>query len=350
MGHIYYHHTATNQSTYVRPLPAIPVLSAPVDPKNISGELKEKKKKKEKPAEKVPIPGTEWLKVTTNMGNIFWTHTGRKESVWTVPDEIKDIVEQMRRGEQEKFQQQKEAEMAAAAESRNPKRKPEEREHESRGKVKKPKTNESPKPEPPKSEAPGPETVETQPAEDDDEAWHQQIAEEMAMVEDAQTAPEPAPPRMTKAEAAKQIFDVPAKVDISLEEGKALFRVCFYVFLPLHTDNANRPYCKRRISTPCIPGRNRYHFLLVTHATYFSQTKRQDGKYSTNIVAKRCARNAKVPLQRLPNRHQVPLRIRRRSRWHSKNFCAPPPLPHDSPGMNGEKCIRKTDASLSMGG
>ena len=229
MGHIYFHHTETNQSTYIRPLPAIPVHSAAVDPKNTSGELREKKKKKEKPAEKVPVPGTEWLKVTTNLGNIFWTHTGRKESVWTVPDEIKEIVEQM---EQEKILQQKEAEMAAAAESRIPKRKAEEKEHESRGKAKKPKTVESPKPEPPKSEAPGPETVEDQPAEDDDEAWQRQMAEEMAMVEETQASPEPAPPRMTKAEAAKQIFDVPAKVDISLEEGKALFKVFYLVFSP----------------------------------------------------------------------------------------------------------------------
>lgn len=209
------------------------MLSAPVDPKNTSGEPREKKKKKEKPAEKVPVPGTEWLKVTTNLGNIFWTHTGRKESVWTVPDEIKDKVEQM---EQEKIQQQKEAEMAAVAESRIPKRKAEEKEHESRGKAKKPKTEELPKPEPPKSEAPGPETVEDQPAEDDDEAWQRQMEEEMAMDEEAQAPPEPAPPRMTKAEAAKQIFDVPAKVDISLEEGKALFKVFVSCSFPLHTD------------------------------------------------------------------------------------------------------------------
>ena len=229
MGHTYYHHAATNQSTYNRPLPAIPVLSAPVDPINTSGELKEKKKKKEKPAEKVPIPGTEWLKVTTNMGNIFWTHTGRKESVWTVPDEIKDMVEQMEREEREKIQQQMEAEVAAVAESRNSKRKAEEKEHESRGKVKKPKTEESPKPEPPKNKAPAPGIVEDQPEEDEDEAWERQMAEEMAMDEEAQATPEPAPPKMTKAEAAKQIFDVPAKVDISLEEGKALFKVCLYI-------------------------------------------------------------------------------------------------------------------------
>ena len=209
------------------------MLSAPLNP---SGELKEKKKKKEKPKEKVPIPGTEWLKVTTNLGNIFWTHTSRKESVWTVPDEIKDIVGQMEREEQEKIQQQMEAEMAAVAEGRNAKRKAEEKEHESRGKAKKAKPEVSPKLEPPKSQTPAPGTVEDQPVEDEDEIWQRQMAEEMALEEEAQAAPEPAPPRMTKAEAAKQIFDVPAKVDISLEEGKALFKVCFIHSFPLYTN------------------------------------------------------------------------------------------------------------------
>lgn len=220
----------TNQSTYTRPLPAIPVVSAPVDPNSTSEELKEKKKKKEKPAEKVPLPGTEWVKVTTNMGNIFWTHTGRKESVWTVPDEIKDIVEQMEREEQEKIQMQKEAEVAALAETRNAKRKAEEKEHRSRGKKKKPKTGESPQPESPKRKTPTPRTVEDQPAEDEDEAWKRQMAEKLAMEEDTQATTELAPPKMTTAEAAKQIFDVPARVDISLEEGKALFKVRLSIF------------------------------------------------------------------------------------------------------------------------
>lgn len=216
------------------------MLSVPVDPNTTSGELKEKKKKKEKPAEKVPIPGTQWLKVTTNMGNIFWTHTGRKESVWTVPDEIKDIVEQVEREEQEQSLKQKEAEVAVVVESRNAKRKAEEKEHESRGKVKKPKTEESPKPVSPETKAPTPGTVEDQLAEDENEAWQRQMAEEMAMEEEAQTAPELSPPRMTKAEATKQIFDVPAKVDISLEEGKALFKVwLFCILFPPSTDQAD---------------------------------------------------------------------------------------------------------------
>jgi transcription elongation regulator 1 len=228
-GHTYYYHVATSQSTYTRPLPSIPVLS---DPNNTSGELKERKKKKEKPAEKVPIPGTEWLKVTTNMGNIFWTHTGRKESVWTVPDEIKVIVEQMEREGQERIHKQ-EAEVAVVAESRDAKRKAEEKEHESRGKAKRPKIEEPPESPKPKASAPG--IDEDEPAEDEDESWQRQMAEGMAIEEEPQASPatEPAPPKMTKAEATKQIFDVPVKVDISLEEGKALFKVCFSVFFPI---------------------------------------------------------------------------------------------------------------------
>lgn len=51
--------------------------------------------KKEKPLHKIPIPNTPWLRVKTTHGNVFYTHTDKKESVWTVPDEIKDFVEEM---------------------------------------------------------------------------------------------------------------------------------------------------------------------------------------------------------------------------------------------------------------
>ena len=62
-------------------------------------------KKKEKPKVKTPIPGTEWLRVTTTEGNIFYTHTVKKHSVWTVPEEIKDAVEALEKDEQEKAEQ-----------------------------------------------------------------------------------------------------------------------------------------------------------------------------------------------------------------------------------------------------
>ncbi|KAH8830866.1 Hsp90 protein-domain-containing protein [Flagelloscypha sp. PMI_526] len=77
-GHPYFYHAATGQSSYTRP--------------------QETKKKKEKPAKKTPIPGTDWLRVITTEGNTFYTHRVEKRSVWTVPDEIKDLVLQLEQG------------------------------------------------------------------------------------------------------------------------------------------------------------------------------------------------------------------------------------------------------------
>jgi len=160
----------------------------------------------------------------------------------------------MEREEQEKMQKLKEAEVVVLTENRNAKRKAEEKEHESRGKKKKPKTEESPKPESPERKALTPGTVEGQPAEDEDEAWQRQMVEEMAMEEEAQAPPEPVPPKMTKAEAAKQIFDVPAKVDISLEEGKALFKVRFSIFFPSMLTTRVGPIAREGYQPPASLG------------------------------------------------------------------------------------------------
>jgi hypothetical protein len=90
----------TQESTYIRPLPAFPIAAyAPLAPAA-------DKKKKEKPMTKTPIPGTEWLRVRTTEGNTFYTHKGRKESVWVVPDEIKEAVQKLE--EEEKAKQQEE--------------------------------------------------------------------------------------------------------------------------------------------------------------------------------------------------------------------------------------------------
>ncbi|EJD38730.1 hypothetical protein AURDEDRAFT_146783 [Auricularia subglabra TFB-10046 SS5] len=105
-GTPYYYHRASNTSTYVRPvLPG----AKPVAPA---------KKEKERPRSKRPVPGTEWLRVETTAGNVFWTHSGRKASVWTVPEEIKDIVAQLdAQGweEREEIERVKSEALAAAA-------------------------------------------------------------------------------------------------------------------------------------------------------------------------------------------------------------------------------------------
>ncbi|SCV67476.1 BQ2448_5087 [Microbotryum intermedium] len=51
------------------------------------------KEKKEKPKTKLEIHGTEWIEVTTNKGNVFWSHRGTKQSVWTMPQEVREEKE-----------------------------------------------------------------------------------------------------------------------------------------------------------------------------------------------------------------------------------------------------------------
>ena len=83
----YYYNGLTKESTYTRPLPLLPGQSPAA---------------KEKPAYKLQIPGTDWLRVTTTAGNIFYTNKAKKESVWTIPDEIKDEVAALKKEEAER--------------------------------------------------------------------------------------------------------------------------------------------------------------------------------------------------------------------------------------------------------
>ncbi|KZT12575.1 uncharacterized protein LAESUDRAFT_639872 [Laetiporus sulphureus 93-53] len=97
-GQPYYYNSVTQESTYVRPMPTFPILpqtamAAPAVPA---------KKKKEKPLIKTPIPNTDWLRVVTTEGNVFYTHKVEKRSVWTVPDEIREAVQALEREEAER--------------------------------------------------------------------------------------------------------------------------------------------------------------------------------------------------------------------------------------------------------
>ncbi|TBU49369.1 hypothetical protein BD309DRAFT_851694 [Dichomitus squalens] len=98
-GQPYYYNAQTQESTYVRPLPAFPIIPQAAVPPVFAAAAAANKPKKEKPLVKTPIPGTPWLRVITTEGNKFYTHTGEKRSVWTVPDEIKEAVEQLEREE-----------------------------------------------------------------------------------------------------------------------------------------------------------------------------------------------------------------------------------------------------------
>lgn len=70
----------------------------------------EKKEKKEKPKEKLPIEGTDWIRVTTNKGNVFYNNKETKESLWTVPEDIKKQIEALEKREKEEREAKEKAE------------------------------------------------------------------------------------------------------------------------------------------------------------------------------------------------------------------------------------------------
>ncbi|TNY17884.1 peptide-binding protein [Rhodotorula diobovata] len=126
-GAPYWFNPITNVSTYTRPVappppPGFPVAGAPPPPPGFpvaapaGGALPPlhfpggastapvpaaKKEKKEKPKEKLPIEGSDWIRVTTNKGNVFFNNKQTRESVWTVPAEIMEQVEALERKERE---------------------------------------------------------------------------------------------------------------------------------------------------------------------------------------------------------------------------------------------------------
>ncbi|GAA5990836.1 hypothetical protein JCM10908_000039 [Rhodotorula pacifica] len=122
----YWFNPITNVSTYVRPggappppppgfaiahahpppppaqLPALhyPPISAPAPAPT-------KKEKKEKPKTKTPLGESKWIRVVTNKGNVFYNHSETKESVWTVPEEVKELVDELEKKEREEEEEAK---------------------------------------------------------------------------------------------------------------------------------------------------------------------------------------------------------------------------------------------------
>lgn len=109
--------TAALPALHYQPLVAPTAAAAPT-------KLKQPKEKKEKPRTKTRVGDSPWIRVVTNKGNVFYNHSETKESVWQVPDEIKDAVDELdaqERREREKHDEEEERrrleqeEQAAAA-------------------------------------------------------------------------------------------------------------------------------------------------------------------------------------------------------------------------------------------
>ncbi len=230
----------------------------------------EPKKKKEKPKEKTLIPGTTWTKVVTTEGNVFYTEKETKKSSWTVPEEIKrevevyqesleqeakaKVEEERRKKEQERVEsirererirldieaerQRKQEEETQRVQEREAQRKRKEMEaadadeDDRKGEDGRPtKVAKLEGSAPPEEAADEDEQDEGQAGpldEEDEEAWQKAVAAEIAAEHAAADVIKKAEKKKAKSEleeAKRTVFQAPTKVDLTLEEGRALFKV-----------------------------------------------------------------------------------------------------------------------------
>lgn len=189
---------------------------------------------------KTPIPGTDWVRVITTEGNTFYTHKVRKESVWTVPDEIKDAVAAL---EQEQAEAKEEEEEEAEEEARKAEEEKEVKRIRSEVQdiVGKRKAEEavlvdevviSKKPRVEEDE----DEDEDEESEEEEE-WQKEAAAQLAAEAEEQRRIQEEQKKLEEEERAKQLaeaeaaqskpLNMPNRVDLSLDEAKALFKVCF---------------------------------------------------------------------------------------------------------------------------
>lgn len=229
-GHAYYYNAVTRESTYARP----PHASHSVLPNQ------PRKTSQEKPLFKAHIPTTDWLRVKTTEGNVFYSHKARKESVWTVPDEIKDALGQLELDERRKEESRtKKGHMDKSEQGtgngETAKRKAEEPIPVDEVVItKKSRTD---------VDFSDDEDEEDTSEDEEDENWQLVAADQLAKEADEQRHIGEAEDSRSKedqvtesnqqaqSEQHKQSI-VPAKVDLSIEEAKALFKVSLPLLCP----------------------------------------------------------------------------------------------------------------------
>ncbi|EDR12401.1 glu-rich pro-rich WW domain-containing protein [Laccaria bicolor S238N-H82] len=214
-GHFYYFNSQTQESTYVRPLP----------PFFTSSHASQPLRNKERPLVKTPIPGTDWLRVRTTEGNTFYSHKIRKESVWIVPEEIESDVKAFEQQERER------EDMSSRNKPVGENKLESSQGHEGRKSVKRKIDHSVPLDEVEISKRAKVEEEEEESEESDaseEEDWQReaaaQLAEEAAE-ERKRVEEEERRAKEAEAEAKRTIaVDIPQKVNLSLDEGKALFK------------------------------------------------------------------------------------------------------------------------------
>jgi transcription elongation regulator 1 len=197
---------------------------------------------KEKPKLKTPIPGTDWLRVTTNQGNVFYTNKAKKASVWTVPDEIKDAVELLEKQEEDDKvragrppQEETQMDDVEAEQKREIERVRMEVQEVVKRKVedislsdeivisKKPRVGDQ-------VGSKGEEVDDTDDGEEsEDEDWQREAAAQLAKEAEEEKRQREEDEKAEEARKTKENvpqLTMPDRVDLSLEEGKALFKAC----------------------------------------------------------------------------------------------------------------------------
>ena len=253
----YYYNAQTRESTYNRPSFAPLPNGMPPPINGQSAPVADKKKKKEKPKEKVTVPGTGWQRITTSEGNVFYYEKETKRSEWSIPAEIKEEVAELEAEEKQlkdeaakQEREKKEAERLERLREQERIRAEIEEERKKKlafiaakrkadaeakeGEAKRAKT-EAPTEENGQhgqeqqgdegdvdDEAYGPQD------EEDEEEWMKAVAAEFAQADQEKQEQEEKARKelqLNTEEAAQKIFAVPEKVNVSLEEQRALFKV-----------------------------------------------------------------------------------------------------------------------------
>jgi hypothetical protein len=193
---------------------------------NIPPQAPPKKKKKEKPSVKTPIPGTDWTRVLTTEGNLFYFHKPTKQSVWTAPEEILEALKKLEEEEtqkQDKEIEDKEVERVKAEVHELVKRKADSV----------PAEESTPKKAKVEVEEEDEDTSGEGEAEEEEE-WQREAAEQLAkeaeeLRQRAEAEAEEQKRRAKEEEEAlakkAKELNMPARVDLSLDEAKALFKV-----------------------------------------------------------------------------------------------------------------------------
>lgn len=188
---------------------------------------------------KTPVPGTEWIRVKTTEGNTFYSNKARNTSVWTVPEDIQDAVDALEREEEEARAQDELAKAEAV------KRRAEEEmtmeveriKNEVQDMVGKRKAETVPTEEATTSKKARVDDEDEEDEEsEEEEEWQREAAAQLAAEAEEEKTRQEEKKKLEKEEAQRaeeelktkqRQLNMPDRVDLSLDEAKALFKVRF---------------------------------------------------------------------------------------------------------------------------